>query len=118
MSSSIRPPGTPPPGAAGLGRAGDVAESAGQVQAGTGAKVQAGAAAGPQEAALSSPSAEWLRRLDAGEISRNQAVEGLVAQALEAQGGARLSPAQREELADVLRQTLLADPVLGGLLGE
>src|SRR5690349_9986103 len=57
MSSSIRPPGTPPPAAAGLGAAGDVAESAGQAQAGAGAKVQAGTGAGTQEAALNSPSA-------------------------------------------------------------
>jgi hypothetical protein len=63
-----------------------------------------------------SPSAEWLRRLDAGEVTKNQAIEGLVAQAVEAHGGARLSAAQRSELADVLRQTLLGDPVLGALL--
>jgi len=58
-----------------------------------------------------------LRRLDAGEVTKTQAVEGLVAQALEASGGARLNAAQRSELADVLRQTLLNDPALGALLG-
>jgi hypothetical protein len=118
MSSSIRPPGTPPPSAAGLGAAGEAAGSAGQVQAG-GAKIQPGAGTATQQAgALGSPSAEWLRRLDAGEISRSQAIDGLVAQALEAQGGVRLSAAQRSELEDVLRQALLGDPVLGALLGE
>ena len=118
MSSSIRPPGTPPPASAGLGAAGEVAGSATQVQPGAGDKVQ-GASAGPsQTGALDSPSADWLRRLDAGEISKSQAIDGLVAQALEAQGGARLSAAQRGELAEVLRQTLLGDPVLGSLLGE
>jgi hypothetical protein len=118
MSSSIRPPGTPPPASAGLGAAGEVAGAEGPVQSGASAKVQPGAAGAPQAGALESPSAEWLRRLDAGEISRAQAIDGLVAQALEVQGGARLSAAQRGELAEVLRQTLLGDPVLGSLLGE
>ena len=116
MSSSIRPPGTPPPAAAGLGHVGEAAPGATTPQAGRGAGVQAGATS--ETGAPSSPSAEWLRRLDAGEVSKSQAIEGLVAQALEAQGGARLSAAQRGELADVLRQTLLGDPVLGALLGE
>ncbi|HEX6240326.1 MAG TPA: hypothetical protein VFZ61_05515 [Polyangiales bacterium] len=118
MSSSIRPPGTPPPASTGLGAAGEVAGGAEQVQQGAGARVQPSGAGSSQAGALESPGAEWLRRLDAGEISRSQAIDGLVAQALEAQGGARLSAAQRSELAEVLRQALLGDPVLGSLLGE
>jgi hypothetical protein len=55
--------------------------------------------------------------LEVGEVTKTQAVEGLVAQALEAHGGARLSAAQRAELSDVLRSALLEDPVLGELLG-
>jgi hypothetical protein len=121
MSAPIRPPGSPPPGLTGPGSLGEAAPGASAVQSGRPAQVAPGAAsagAAEAQAAAPSPSTEWLRRLDAGEISRQQAIEELVAQALEAQGAARLSAAQRSELADVLRQTLLGDPVLGALLGE
>jgi hypothetical protein len=64
----------------------------------------------------SSPAA-LLSRLEAGEVTREQAIDGLVAQALEVHGGARLPPAQRAELQSVLRAALLDDPVLGRLLG-
>jgi hypothetical protein len=110
MSSSIRPPGAPPPGPAGLDGISEL--KPGQPAATTGAQAAAPAQAGTVE----SPTGAWLRRLSAGEVSKEQAVEGLVAQALEAQGGARLSPAQRSELAEVLRDALLNDPVLGELL--
>lgn len=112
MSSSIRPPGAPPPGPAGLDGISDLKPG------------QSSATSGPQAAApqgestpLESPTGAWLRRLSAGEVSKEQAVEGLVAQALEAQGGARLNAGQRAELSDVLREALLGDPVLGELLG-
>lgn len=118
MSSSIRPPGAPPPGSPGLlgindlkpGQASDAPQT-GQVTGGP-----RGAEA-PPEAAVGSPTGEWLRRLEVGDVTKAQAVDGLVAQALEAHGGAGLSAAQRAELSEVLRSALLEDPVLGELLG-
>lgn len=112
MSSSIRPPGAPPPGPAGLDGISDL--KPGQS---SGAGGPQAAAAKAESASVESPTGAWLRRLSAGEVSREQAVEGLVAQALEAQGGSRLNAAQRAELSDVLREALLGDPVLGELLG-
>jgi hypothetical protein len=116
MSSPIRPPGSPGSSPAGLGSVGETAPSSAPAksQATSGS---AGAAASSTTETSASPTADWLRRLDAGEVSKSQAVEGLVAQAVEASGGARLSAAQRNELAEVLRQTLLNDPALGALLG-
>jgi hypothetical protein len=58
-----------------------------------------------------------LSRLDAGELTREQAIDSLVAQALETHGGARLPPTQRAELESVLRTALLDDPALASLLG-
>jgi hypothetical protein len=112
MSASIRPPGAKPPGIAGPDGLGDAAGGAPSAEHVAKAP-QAGSAAAPEGA-----SAEWLQRLHAGEISKTQAVEGLVAHALDTQGAAGLSPARRAELAEVLRQSLLHDPVLGGLLGD
>jgi hypothetical protein len=51
-------------------------------------------------------------------VTREQAIEGLVAQAVERHGGAKLSPALRSQLEGVLRSALRDDPVLGRLLGE
>jgi hypothetical protein len=65
-----------------------------------------------------SPTGVWLSRLSAGEITKQQAIDGLVEQALSAQGAARLNAAQRSELSEVLRASLLGDPVLGRLLGD
>jgi len=112
MSSSIRPPGAPPPGPAGLDGISDL--KPGQNSPSTAPQASA---PNSQAAAAESPTAGWLRRLSAGEVSKQQAVDGLVAQALEAQGPVRLSPAQRDELAAVLKEALLNDPVLAGLLG-
>lgn len=111
MSSSIRPPGAPPSAPAGLAEVNDLKHGApAEVQSARGA-------AEPQATAQAeSASGAWLRRLEVGEVTRAQAVEGLVAQAVEAHGGARLSPAQRDELSQVLRAALLDDPVLSGLL--
>jgi hypothetical protein len=112
MSSSIRPPGAPPPGPTGLDGVSDLKPGQTDAVASSQAAGQTGAAA-----ATESPTGAWLRRLSAGEVSKEQAVEALVAQAVEAHGGARLSAAQRAELSDVLRDALLGDPVLGELLG-
>jgi hypothetical protein len=79
------------------------------------AQVQVSAAQGQR---AESPTSVWLSRLSAGEITKQQAIDGLVEQALSAQGTTRLSLAQRSELSEVLRATLLGDPVLGQLLGE
>jgi hypothetical protein len=116
MSSTIRPPGTPATGLSGPDAAPDLRPE--QTSAGSGA---ARGASGPtaaeaQQQVAESGTGEWLRRLEVGEVTRAEAVEGLVAQAVEAHGGARLSAAQRAELADVLRSALLEDPVLGELL--
>lgn len=112
MSSSIRPPGAPPAPSS-VDEVGPLREG----PAGVGeSDPMRQARPSSSEGVASSPTAEWLRRLDAGEVTKDQAIAGLVAQAVEAHGGARLSAAQRHELADVLRQTLLNDPVLGTLL--
>ncbi len=114
MSSSIRPPGTPPPGPSGLS----------EVQAARPEALEAGKAsaqvaeAAAQAERSQSPTSVWLSRLSAGEITKQQAIEGLVEQALSARGAARLDATQRTELAEVLRASLLGDPVLGRLLGE
>lgn len=114
MSSSIRPPGTPPPGPSGLSEI-----QAERAAAPEGSHAAARAAEAPAQAERSqSPTSVWLSRLSAGEITKQEAVEGLVEQALSAHGAARLNAAQRGELAEVLRASLLGDPVLGRLLGE
>jgi hypothetical protein len=116
MNSPIRPPGTPatgltgPDGVADL-RPGETAPTAAGARGATGVS-----APEAQAQVAETGTGEWLRRLEVGEVSRAEAVEGLVAQAVEAHGGARLSAAQRVELAEVLRSALLEDPVLGELL--
>ena len=123
MSTSIRPPGGPAaPGATDIAALSDVqgteAASPLDKSAGVGGAAGASGAAPTQGArAAESPSAALLSRLQAGEVTREQAIEGLVAQALEVHGGARLPPAQRTELQQVLRAALLDDPALGRLLG-
>jgi hypothetical protein len=67
---------------------------------------------------VETPSAAWIRRLEAGEVTRAEAVEGLVAEAVERHGGAQLPPALRGQLEGVLRTALLEDPVLSRLLGD
>jgi hypothetical protein len=117
VSPSIRPPGSAP--GAGIGEASEVG-AAGEVH---GSEAPAATqAARSSEAARSTtpvegPTASWIRRLEAREISRAEAIEGLVAEALEAHGGAQLPAAQRVELEGLLRSALLEDPVLGRLLG-
>jgi hypothetical protein len=134
VSTSIRPPGSAP-GPAGLdgvdAHALDTPESTSKANAGVtetsvaarssqAGPVSATAQAGQAQAAATqeTPSARWIRRLEAGEVTRAEAIEGLVAQAVERKGGARLSPQLRSELEAVLRTALLEDPVLGRLLGD
>jgi hypothetical protein len=50
-------------------------------------------------------------------VTREQAIDGLLGEALRAHGGDALSPSRRAELEGVLRAALLDDPVLSGLLG-
>jgi hypothetical protein len=130
VSSSIRPPGGSTPGTGSVGPAAgetrtrgpeqvDASQAVGQ--AGAAGAAQAGSTQGQvaaNAAAVESPTSRWIRRLEAGEVSRAEAIEGLVAQAVEQRGGSKLSPALRSELEGVLRSALLGDPVLGRLLGD
>ena len=117
VTSSIRPPSSSPSGPSGVQETSEAAPAAESSH--TARSTAAGAAqlSGANQADQArGPTAAWLQKLEAGEVTREQAVEGLVAQALEAHGGARLSQIHRRELEQVLRTALLDDPVLGGLL--
>lgn len=111
MSASIRPPGGPT-GPAAIDGPSEAAPSGAAVVGETAAP---GAAVAASE--LQSPSAAMLSRLDAGEVTREQAIDGMVAEALSALGAGRLPPAQRSELEGVLRAALADDPTLNKLLG-
>ena len=113
MSSSIRPPGVPAPGPSELGPV-----SAEQPAAVEGSRASERLAEAGAVQRAESPTSLWLSRLSAGEISKQQAIDGLVEQALAAPGCSGLNAAQRGELSEVLRASLLDDPVLGRLLGE
>lgn len=115
MSTPIRPPGGPSiPGIESIDRASEIQpgrlDDVSEVASSTGV-------APAQSGEVESPTASVLARLEAGELTREQAVDSLVAQALDAHGGAALPVAQRSELASVLRAALLDDPALGRLLG-
>lgn len=116
MSTSIRPPTGSPGGPSGIEGAADVAATGDVAASGEVARSQT-VAPEARAGAAQGPTAEWLARLEANEITRAEAIEGLVAQAIESHGGARLAPAQRAELEAVLRSALLEDPVLSRLLG-
>ena len=116
MTSSIRPPGAPPAGSPGLQGVQELEPGAAASETAASGRA-APAAQGAEAQAAGGPTGEWLRRLEGGEVTKSEAVEGLVAQALESHGAGRLSAAQRAELAEVLRSALLEDPVLGELLG-
>jgi hypothetical protein len=123
VSTSIRPPGGSGPGPLEVDGPGtsQAAEKVGTPQGSAAAASTASATqaqAAQASAAQETPTASTLRRLEAGEITREQAIDGLVAQALERHGGANLPPTLRAELAGVLRSALLEDPVLGRLLGD
>ncbi len=119
VSTLIRPPSTSFPGTSGVDGSSDVSRAEGgeadavRAPAGSVGHVDSTGAASQVEA----PTAAWLRQLETGEVTGQQAVEGLVRQALEAHGGAALRPAQRAELEQVLRAALLDDPVLRELIG-
>lgn len=115
MSTSIRPPAGSPLGPSAL----DGPSSVGHSESAESAGVRNAASSAPaaQAAPTSSPTGVWLARLEAGEVTRSQAIDGLVAQALEVHGAASLPAAQRAELSGLLRSALLEDPVLGRLLG-
>jgi len=147
MSGSIKPGSMPSPGGADLGGVGGLEEGAssgaitgpdgagqsdpsGAVEpsseaSGVGA-VQTDAATRASTAAevsggasvdTSDPVQGWLLRLERGEVSRAEAVEGIVNHILDSQGGEELSASRRAELAEVLRDTLTEDPILAPLLG-
>jgi hypothetical protein len=107
VSASIKPPGGP--GVVGVEGLGEAAPSAA-----TGVSESASAAA---PASVQSPSATLIAKLDAGEITREQAIDGMVAEALSAVGAGKLPAAQRAELEGVLRAALADDPTLNKLLG-
>lgn len=115
MSTPIRPPGGPlPPGVAGVDGASEVERS--RTDSVTG-PTQAAAVAPSESVHVEGSTAALLARLDAGEVSREQAIDTLVRDALELHGGAHLPPTQRAELESVLRVALLDDPALSRLLG-
>ncbi|MDB4974351.1 MAG: hypothetical protein JWN48_2692 [Myxococcaceae bacterium] len=117
MSATIRPGGGVTPGATGAEAATEVAPTSHTPASALDRAGAASAVASAPAAQLESPTAAMLSRLDAGALTREQAIEGLVAQALELHGGARLPAAQRGELEAVLRAALLDDPALASLLG-
>ncbi len=133
MSTSIRPPGGFTSGVVGGGSLDGSSGLSGTEQSeGAGASSlegsersvasqgSAGAEAGRNEAvnASESSASRWIQRLESGEITRAEAMEGLVADAVQKHGGARLSPSMRSELEGVLRSALQNDPVLSRLLGD
>jgi len=108
VSGSIKPPG------GGSTPIDPLAEAEGLAQA----DEAAGSAApeGAREPAAPTGTAAWLERLDTGQITPEQAVDGIVSEALESHGAGRLDPARRAELESVLRAALLEDPTLSALL--
>jgi hypothetical protein len=108
VSASIKPPGGP--GVVGVEGPGEVAP--GVATHNVGETAPATAAAPTQ-----SPSGAILAKLDAGEITRDQAIDGMVAEALSALGAGKLPASKRSELEGVLRAALADDPTLNKLLG-
>jgi hypothetical protein len=126
MSTAIRPPGGPgsmrgPAELDGSGEVdasiapGDVVET--ERAAATGGAAASAAVGTKQTAVVDNPTALVLSRLDAGEISREQAIDSLVAEAVATHGATRLPPLQRAELEGIMRAALLEDPTLARLLG-
>lgn len=120
MSIPIRPPGgtgapastsLDPTTPLGSSQSASAASQAQSTEAAARAEAQA------QAGAVQSPASSVLSRLEAGEVTREQAVDALVSQALEQVGGGQLPPTQRAELTAVLRNALLEDPSLSKLLG-
>jgi hypothetical protein len=122
VGSSIKPPGAGSPDAVDGADAADAAEAVESAEAlgaageTEGASAEVAGAGGAATAAPDAGTGAWLAKLDAGQISQQEAVDGIVAEALEAHGGDQLEPARRSELESVLREALQDDPVLGGWL--
>ena len=117
MTSSIKPPGgsgTGPSGVDALRESADLDPSSGADRA-QGAPTEA---AGETPAAPLHGSASWLSRYEAGEVSREAAIDGIVSEALATHDTGALSGAQRVELEGVLREALATDPNLVALFGE
>jgi len=114
VGSSIKPPGAGSPDAIDAADAAGAAETLSEAEQSASAK---GADAPEGAGATQGGTEAWIARLDAGEVTREQAVDGIVAEALEAHGGSQLDPARRSELEGVLRDALQDDPVLGVWLG-
>lgn len=115
MSTPIRPSSGPlPPGVAGIEGTPDLAGSEATASTGTEA---AGRVQPSVTSEVEGSTASVVARLESGEVTREQAIDGLVEEALALHGGARLPAAQRAELEAVLRSALLDDPTLSRLLG-
>lgn len=115
MSIPIRPSSGPlPSGMAGIEGAPDLAGSEAPAAAGSEA---AGGVQATVTKEVEGSTAGVIARLEAGEVTREQAIDGLVQEALALHGGAGLPPTQRAELEAVLRSALLDDPTLSRLLG-
>jgi hypothetical protein len=115
VSTPIRPSSGPlPPGVAGVEGAPDLAGTAAPASAGSQAATRVQPAVTNE---VEGSTASVIARLEAGEVTREQAIEGLVQEALALHGGGRLPAAQRAELEAVLRSALLDDPTLSRLLG-
>jgi hypothetical protein len=83
-------------------------------QAGGAAPTQGAAAANTAGATAADPIAELAQAVRSGALTAEQAIERLLDRALTGVG-ARLSPAQRDELTAVLRSALEGDPALSEL---
>lgn len=115
MSTPVRPPGGPSsPTVGGIDASAEVAPTK---PSATTEVARATRLETPDAAPPAGSTESVITRLQAGELTREQAIDALVGQALERHGGSRLPVAQRGELAGVLRDALLHDPALGRLLG-
>ena len=117
MTSSIKPPGGPGAGPSGVDALGESADLDPSSAANPTQTAPSGVAT---EASATAPSgsASWLSRYEAGEVSREAAIDGIVSEALATHDTGALSGAQRVELEGVLREALATDPNLVALFGE
>lgn len=115
MNIPIKPPTGPlAPGVTGIEGAREIEATQAPAVEATKSSAQTAATRGSE---VQGASERLLARLQAGEVTREQAIDGLVHEALEASGAMRLPAAQRSELEGVLRGVLLDDPTLARLLG-
>jgi hypothetical protein len=119
VTNPIRPSGPSPLGAGSpLDQldALDGAQGSAEAARNQGPSGVSGAAGSASTGQVQGSTAEVLSQLSSGAISRDQAIEALVSEALLRHGAGRLGPSQQADLASVLRTALLDDPVLGSLL--